>query len=172
MRWIVWIVAAIAVIALVVVVVGYSLPTAHTVTRTARLALPPEALYAVLSDVDRYPSWRPSVKSLVRAPDRDGRPAWVEDTGGMKIPMYFERMDRPSLLVARIADPSLPFGGTWTFDVARTGTGATLTITEDGFVTNPIFRFVAKFVMGHHATIDAYLKNVAKKFGEAPALRD
>ena len=101
MRWIVWIVAAIAVIALVVVVVGYSLPTAHTVTRTARLALPPEALYAVLSDVDRYPSWRPSVKSLVRAPDRDGRPAWVEDTGGMKIPMYFERMDRPSLLVAR-----------------------------------------------------------------------
>ena len=160
MRWIVWIVAAIAVIALVVVVVGYSLPTAHTATRTVRLALPPEALYAVLSDVDRYPSWRPSVKSLVRAPDREGRPAWVEDTGGMKIPMYFERMDRPSLLVARIADPSLPFGGTWTYRIAPAAGGSELTITEDGEVHNPIFRFMSRFVFGHHATMDEFIKHL------------
>ena len=160
MRWIVWIVAAIAVIALVVVVVGYSLPTAHTVTRTVRLALPPEVLYAVLSDVDRYPSWRPSVKSLVRAPDREGRPAWVEDTGGMKIPMYFERMDRPSLLVARIADRSLPFGGTWTYRIAPAAGGSELTITEDGEVYNPIFRFMSRFVFGHYATMDEFIKQL------------
>jgi hypothetical protein len=76
----------------------------------------------------------------------------------------------PHKLVSRIADPTLPFGGTWTYDIARTGDGATLTITEDGFVTSPIFRFVAKFVMGHHATIDTYLTNVAKKFNEPAAL--
>jgi uncharacterized protein YndB with AHSA1/START domain len=160
MRWIVWIVAAIAVIAVVVVVIGYSLPTAHTATRTLRLALPPEALYAVLSDVDRYPSWRPNVKSLVRAPDREGRPAWVEDTGGMKIPMYFERMDRPSLLVARIADPSLPFGGTWTYRITPAAGGSELTITEDGEVYNPIFRFMSRFVFGHHATLDEFIKHL------------
>lgn len=26
---------------------------------------------------------------------------------------------------------------------------------EDGWVANPIFRFVSRFVIGHHATMDA-----------------
>ena len=99
MRWILWIGAGLAVVVLIVVVVGAMLPKAHTASRTARVAMPPEALYALLSDVDRYQSWRPDVKSLQRLPDRDGRPAWMEDVGGMKIPLHFERMERPSLLV-------------------------------------------------------------------------
>ena len=49
-------------------------------------------------------------------------------------------------------------------------TGSTLTITEDGWVGNPIFRFVSRYVMGHHATMDGMLKAVAEKFGEQPEL--
>ena len=45
-----------------------------------------------------------------------------------------------------------------------------VTITEDGWVGNPIFRFVSRYVMGHHATMDGMLKDVAKKFGEQPEL--
>jgi hypothetical protein len=37
-----------------------------------------EALFAMLSDVDKYGSWRTDVKSLQRLPDKDGKPAWVE----------------------------------------------------------------------------------------------
>jgi hypothetical protein len=37
-------------------------------------------------------------------------------------------------------------------------------------VGNPIFRFVSRYVMGHHATMDGMLKEVAKKFGEQPEL--
>ncbi len=44
--------------------------------------------------------------------------------------------------------------------------GSTLTITEDGWVANPIFRFVSRFVIGHHATMDGLLKQVAKTLGE------
>jgi hypothetical protein len=160
MRWIVWMGAAIALLSLIVVVVGYNLPKAHTAARTVRVSLPPDALYAVLSDVDRYPTWRRSVKSLVRTPDREGRPAWVEETGGMKIPMYFERMDKPSLLVARIADPSLPFGGTWTYRIAPAAGGSDLTITEDGEVYNPIFRFMSRFVFGYYKTMDEFIKQL------------
>ena len=160
MRWILWIGAALAVIVLVVVVVGAALPKAHVASRTVRIAMPPDALFGVLSDVDRYQSWRPDVKSLQRLPDRDGKPAWIEDVGGTRIPLHFERMDRPSLLVSRIDGTGLPFGGSWTYRIAPASEGADLTITENGEVSNVLFRFMSRFVFGHHATMDGFIKNL------------
>jgi hypothetical protein len=160
MRWIVYVVAGLALLVAIVAIVGALLPKAHSASRTARIALPPDALYTVLSDVSQYTAWRKDVKSLERLPDRDGRPAWVEDVNGMKIPMYFERMERPSLLVGRIADSSLAFGGTWTYRIVPAPGGSDLTITEDGEVYNVIFRFMARFVFGYHATMDNFLKNL------------
>src|SRR4051794_27077751 len=118
MRWIVYAVAVVALLALIVAIVGALLPRAHTASRTARVALPPNVLYTRLSDVSQYQSWRPDVKSLQRLPDKNGRPAWIEESGGTKMPMVFDRMERPSLLVARIDTTDLPFGGTWTYRIA------------------------------------------------------
>ena len=160
MRWILWIGAGLAVVVLIVVVVGAMLPKAHTASRTVRIAMPPDALFATLSDVDRYQSWRPDVKSLQRLPDRDGKPAWIEDVGGMKIPLHFERMERPSLLVSRIDGAGLPFGGSWTYQIVPAARGSDLTITENGEVSNVVFRFMSRFVFGHHATMDGFIKHL------------
>lgn len=160
MRWIIWIVAGIAIVGALVVIIGYSLPKGHAATVTAQVALPPEAVYTILTDVDRYQSWRPGVKALTRQPDRDGKPAWTEEVSGMKIPLYFEKMERPTLLVSRIADPSLPFGGTWTYRLAPAAGGTQVTITEDGEVYNPFFRFMSRFVFGHQATLNEFVKNL------------
>ena len=159
MRWMIWIGAGLAVVVLILVVVGAMLPKAHTASRTARIAMPPDALYALLSDVDRYQTWRTDVKSLQRLPDKDGKPAWIEDVGGMKIPLHFERMERPALLVSRI-DGALAFGGSWTYQIAPASGGSDLTITENGEVYNVIFRFMSRFVFGYHATMDAFLKHL------------
>ena len=167
MRWIVYIVAALAVVGILVVVIGYSLPKAHTASRSTTLPIPPDAAYAVLADVDRYQSWRPGVKSLQRDPDRDGRPAWTEEVSGMKIPLRFERMEPPTLLVSRITDPSLPFGGTWTYRIAPAPGGSTVTITEDGEVSNPFFRFMSRFVFGHTATLDEFIANLQARAAQA-----
>ncbi len=48
--------------------------------------------------------------------------------------------------------------------------GSTVTVTEDGWVANPIFRFVSRLIIGHHATMDALLTQVAKTFNEDAAL--
>ena len=160
MRWIVYVVGGLALIVALVAIVGAMLPKGHTASRTARIALPPDALYTLLSDVGQYAAWRKDVKTLDRLPDRDGRPAWVEDVGGMKIPLYFERMERPSLLVARIADPKLPFGGTWTYRIAPAAGGSDLTITEDGEVYNVFFRFMSRFVFGYQSTMDAFIRHL------------
>jgi hypothetical protein len=165
MKWILWIIAGLAVAGLIVALVGAMLPKAHTASRTARVAMPPDALYALLADVDRYQSWRPDVKSLQRLPDRDGKPAWVEDAGGMKIPMHFERMEKPSVLSTRIDGDDLPFGGAWIYQITPAPGGSDLTITENGEVSNVIFRFMSRFVFGHHATMDAFLKHLQVKAG-------
>ena len=172
MRWIFFGVAAVAVVAFVVVAVGALLPKAHSVSRTVQVPMDPDALFARLSDVSEYRSWRPDVKSLQRLPDKNGMPAWIEETGGMKIPMRFERMERPSLLVARIDSDRLPFGGAWTYRLAPSPGGSELTITEDGEVSNVVFRFMSKFVFGHYATMDAFIRNLKKKDGKTGRRED
>jgi hypothetical protein len=166
MRWSLWIVGGLVTMVAAVAAIGWRLPKAHSASRTARLPMSPDALYSLLSDVDRYPSWRAGLRRLQRLPDRNGLPAWVEETSGGKIPLYFERMERPSLLVGRIADPSLPFGGTWTYQIASApGGGSELTITEDGEIYNPIFRFMSRFVFGYSATLDGFLGSLQKTIG-------
>ena len=65
-------------------------------------------------------------------------------------------------LVRKIADPKMPFGGTWTYEIQADGGGCSLTITEHGEVYNPIFRFITKFTdMG--ATINDYLVSLGRK---------
>jgi hypothetical protein len=162
-RWMLWVLLALGGVVALIAAVGASLPKGHSVSRSLRLPLAPDALYTLLSDVDRYPAWRSDVRQLERLPDHDGKPAWVETTSAGRIPLYFERMERPALLVARIADPSLPFGGTWTYRIVPAAGASDLTITEDGEVYNPIFRFMSRFVFGQTATIDAFLKNLEAK---------
>jgi hypothetical protein len=147
-------------VALIVVLVGAMLPRQHTASRTARVALPPAALYGLLSDVSQYQSWRAGLQGLQRLPDKHGMPAWIEDANGMKIPMRFERMEPPSLLVARIDSTELAFGGTWTYRIAPADGGSDLTITEDGEVYNVVFRFMSRFVFGYHATMDAFIRGL------------
>jgi hypothetical protein len=164
-RWTLWILLALGGLVAIMAAVGAALPKAHTASRTTRVALPPDALYTLLTDVDRYPTWRRDVKQLERLPDRDGKPAWVETMSAGRIPMQFERMERPALLVGRIADPSLPFGGTWTYRISPAAGGSELTITEDGEVYNPIFRFMSRFVFGHTATMETFMKHLEVKAG-------
>jgi hypothetical protein len=57
----------------------------------------------------------------------------------------------------------LPFGGTWTFDVAAAPGGTSLTITEDGEVYNPIFRFMSKTVFSPYKTIDTYQADLRRR---------
>ena len=151
-----------------VAVIGLLLPQGHTATRSARLAQRPEAVWAALTDIDNYPAWRPDVRRVERQSDEDGRARWREFGGNGKIAYEVVESVPPSRLVTRIADHGLPFGGSWTYVVTPTSDGgSTVTVTEDGEVYNPIFRFVSRFVTGHTATMDKYLKALGKKFGES-----
>jgi hypothetical protein len=166
MRWV--LIVTVTVVALIglVAAAGAMLPRSHVARRSLRLRRAAAAdVWATVSDLSNASTWRPDVKKTERAADRNGHAVWIEH--GPNGALAFEIIEAvpPRRLVTEIVDSSM-FGGTWTYDVVADGAATVLTITEAGWVSNPIFRLVAKYAFGHHATIDAYLKNVATRFGE------
>jgi uncharacterized protein YndB with AHSA1/START domain len=165
MRWLLVILTAVAALILVVVVAGMLLPKAHTARTHAAIGAPPDSIWRALTDVEAFPSWRSDVSRVELLAAASGRKTWREL--GKHGAITFEEVvaEPPRRLVARIADPSLPFGGSWTYDVAPDGAATRVTITEDGVVHNPLFRFMSRFIFGHHATQEAYLRALGRKFG-------
>ena len=142
MKWI-WI-GLVAIVALVAVIgiLGAMLPRNHIASRTLRVRRSPQEVWPVVTQL----------------------------MASSSVPADILENDPPRRLVSRVKETEKNFGGTWTVVVAPAASACTLTITEDGWVANPIFRFVSRFVMGHHATMDGILKGVAKQLGEEPVL--
>lgn len=169
MRYILIAVGVVVAIVGVVALVGWTLPQHHRVSVSRAYRATPSAIFALITDVKSFPTWRSDVRGVDELPDEGGRRRWRESTGsGSPITYEVERMVPDQLLVGRIADKNLPFGGSWTYELASPVAGETmLTITEDGDVYNPIFRFVSRFIMGHTATISRYLDDVQKRYPAA-----
>ena len=73
----------------------------------------------------------------------------------------------PQRMVTRILDTDLGYSGKWTYLFTAENGGTRVTITEDGEVSNVLFRFMARYVFGYTATLDGYLDSLAKRFGES-----
>jgi uncharacterized protein YndB with AHSA1/START domain len=170
LKWILLVVFGLIGIVAIVWVFGMLLPRDHVASRIGTYHVPPERVWVAITDVDAMPSWRIGLKGVTRLPDRDGLPVHVEDTSAGKMTIVTQQMEPPRKLVNRIGGNGLPFGGTWTFDVTPTVDGSTVRITENGYVTNPIFRFVARFVMGYTSEMEKYLTGLAQHFGEKPQI--
>jgi uncharacterized protein YndB with AHSA1/START domain len=166
MRWLLFGLAVIAAIALVAVTIGWLLPVGHVASRSASFTASPETVWRAITGVDGFPSWRRDVRKVERLPDREGKTIWVEEGSSGRLTLAIDESDPPRRLVSRIADPALPFGGTWTYDIAPTPGGCTLTITENGEIYNPLFRVMARFVFGYEATMASYLEALATKLSK------
>ena len=162
MRWIVLAFALLAVCGGLVAFIGSRVPQAHVASRRATFPAPPETIWRFLTDVDAFPTWRSKVKKVTRLSPDAGRPRWVEEGGNGRITYVFERVEQPRLLVTRIADADLAFGGSWTFEIAPVPDGTAVSITESGEIYNPIFRFMARFVFGYEATMAQYLADLQR----------
>ncbi len=163
MKWLLLVLLVLVVSAALVFAIGALLPIQHSASRRANVNAPPETIWRLITDVDRFPAWRSGVKSVQRLPERDGRPQWIEETTSGRITLAVDSMEPPRRLVVRIADPELPFGGTWTYELAPAGRGTTLVITEHGEIYNPLFRFMARFVFGYEGTLASYLEALQKQ---------
>ncbi len=145
---------------------GALLPKKHVVSRSAEFKLPPGSIWAAITNVESYPEWRTGV-TKVEIVQHEPKKRWREKSSQGEILFELAEAAPPNHLVTRIADPKLPFGGTWTYEIAPSGTGSRLTITENGEVYNVFFRFLSRFVFGYASSIDAWMKSLAKKSGDS-----
>jgi len=169
MRWVLGTLGVLVAVVLVVYVVGLLLPKSHVASTSARYAASPDAIWTTLTDVSAFPQWRGDVSRVEILPDENGQRGWRE-FGKQGTVTYRVVEAVPSRrLVSRIADPDLPYGGSWTYELTPADSGTRLTITERGEVYNPIFRFVSRFIMGYTATMNGMLRAIGAKHGETIA---
>jgi hypothetical protein len=126
----------------VMAIVGAMLPRNHKASRTLRVKRAPADVWPVL----------------------------MQATAASDVPVDVLESQPPHRLVTRVTEKEQNFGGTWTIAITGDPQGSDVTIAEDGWVANPIFRFVSRVVIGHHATMDGMLKKVAASLNEEAAL--
>jgi hypothetical protein len=130
-----YIVGGVVGLVVVMALVGSLLPRGHVAARRAAFARPP-------ADV-----WR----------------AMVELASASELPVEIEVEDPPRRRITRIIDDKLPFGGRWIFELEPEGASTRLTITEDGFVKNPVFRLIS--ALAPNATKTRFLRDLGGKLG-------
>jgi hypothetical protein len=165
MIWLLLLISAAALI-LVIVVIGLLLPREHVASRRALFRESPEVLWRAITDYTAFPAWRPGIQSIETLAARDGHVVFQEKRNNRNVTFEIMEATRPQKLVVRIADPNLPFGGSWTYQISPTTSGSVLAIIENGEVYNPVFRFISRYIFGHQRSMDDFLKALGKKFGE------
>lgn len=165
MYWILFVMALIVSLVLAVLVGGAVTPRKHTAVRTIALRADPATVWKLVRTVTNYPNWRDDVRSVELMAGNDPRPAWTE-VGLTKSVSYRADLDEPpTRFTARILDKDLGYSGEWQYVISPIEGGTRVTITEQGEVSNPVFRFFGNFI-GYTKTIDAYLSNLALALNE------
>jgi hypothetical protein len=131
------VVLLIVLFAVIGTVIGGTLPQDHVAARTVRFRRSPEVIWVAINDPR---SWRRAASGWARA--SSSSPC------------------RPPRLLVRKVVGERDYGGTWTRAIAPTAEGCTLTITENGYVYNRFFRFMSRYVIGHHRSIDGVMNRL------------
>jgi uncharacterized protein YndB with AHSA1/START domain len=143
-------------LAALVLAVGFLLPVRHSATASRLVAGTPDEVWVAITNVEEFASWRTDIESATSLEPIEGWSAWREEGPSGTITYAMAGAEPGRLLTTRIVDQGLPFGGTWTYRLEASDDGTLVTITEDGFVNNPIYRLVSR-VIGHESTMTTYL---------------
>ena len=168
MKWVLIVMGALAAVFVAMALVGLFVSREHRATSTISLKQPIDSVWKVVRDIGGGASWWPAIKHVERLPDRGGREVWRQkQMSGFDVPIIVLESTPPRRLVTQINPKArAAFGGTWTYELAPEGDGTHMSVTEVGWIGNPIFRFMSRFLFGYYGSLDNYLKALAKRFGE------
>lgn len=166
MKWSMIAILVVLGVLLAITVIGAFLPREHRSVRRAEFHQDQEAIWNTLADFTLLPAWMPGVGRTARVERSGGNPAWTLTTDDGEMTIEIVEQDRPQRLVTRIVDSGGPFGGTWTYDITPVEGATRVTITEDGWISNPMYRFLARYVFRTTRSLDAALRGLGDYFGE------
>ncbi len=166
MKWFALALAVLLGLLLLMFLIGLAIPRHHSAARQATYEQSPSALWAAITNVAEFQSWRGGLKKVEERQFPSGNRGWVETTSFGELPLEVVESVPEEKLVLRIASEELPFGGTWSYVLEPAADGTRLTITEEGEIRTALFRFMARFLFGYHKTLEDYLEDLGRKFGE------
>jgi uncharacterized protein YndB with AHSA1/START domain len=145
---------------------GTSLPEEHHATVRGELGASADEVWALLSDMEQRPKWRPQVDRIGKLKDENGKPSWRElDPGGDRFDFVVLEDEPPKLVLAVARPEDLGMTATWEFEVQPAGTGSVVTVTEHGALDNPFFRGWWWLRTGPYAGIEPDLRALAGALG-------
>jgi carbon monoxide dehydrogenase subunit G len=166
MRWSALAIVLLLGIVAAAAVIGTLLPREHRAVRSAEFHQDQGAIWKALTDFPALGRWMPGVQGVRPAGAAEGLPRWTLATAEGDLTIEVVESAEPERLVTRVIDTGQPFGGTWTYDIAAVEGATRVTITEDGWIRNPLYRFFARYVLGTARTMDDALRGLGNHFGE------
>ncbi len=164
-RIVVWGLGGVTGLVFLVVAIAFLLPVEHSATVSREVTGTPEEVWAVITDVESFATWRTDVDRAERLEPRAGWPAWREEGPSGTLTFEMGAVEPPKRLVTSIVDEGLPFGGTWTYVLDPSDGGTRVTITEDGRIYSLVYRFVSRFFLGYEGTMVTYLDGLEARMG-------
>ncbi|MGH7519850.1 MAG: SRPBCC family protein [Gemmatimonadales bacterium] len=167
MKWVLIILGSVVGLVMLMALIGAFVPREHRATSTVTLHQPPDSVWKVVRDLGGITAWWPEIKESVRQPDQDGHEVWRQKMSGFDVPLIVMESAPPRRLVTKIdASTGAAFGGTWTYELRANPGSTQISVTEAGWIGNPIFRFLSRFVFGYYGSLDGYVKALGARFGE------
>jgi hypothetical protein len=163
LRFLGWLSVVIVVAIIVMLVMGSRVPVQHTVSDAETIPASQEKVWNLITDVPAQANWRTGLKAVNPLPSQNGATCWAEVASGMTMPLCADVREAPVKQVVRIADPKLPFGGTWTYVLEPAGENQTkVTITENGTTGPMMWRFVDHYILHEDGEIKTYLADLKR----------
>jgi len=164
MRFLIRIVVIMAAIVGIGAAWGSSLPREHVVASRVVINQPIEQVFAVVRNPAALVGTWGDLTRAERVAAPGGREAWDQVIGGDPMRIVVTGVRAPSQMVTTIdAAPDAVFGGTWTYQLRSVAEGTEVTLTESGWISNPLFRVMGR-VFGLHGSIEGYLKALGTHF--------
>jgi uncharacterized membrane protein len=167
MRMLLYVIGGVVVVAIVLAgvaaIIGARLPKAHVASDSRVLRQPPHQVYAVARNFKDAPSWRSDLAKIEVFEGADGQVRFREHARHGTVNYGLVEDVPGQRMVTRILDTNLGYSGSWTYVFAASGEGTQLTITENGEVSNVLFRFMSRYFFSQTATIETYLTALARR---------
>lgn len=163
-RFLLWICGALLLLVAALFLTGLALPREHRARSCITLEQPAESLWAVARDIGGTTAWWPEMKLAERV-DSGGHERWRETVDDFTMTVRLEdTLPGERFHTVIEGTPDAFFGGRWVYAIGPSHVGNTLCVTEEGWVSNPLFRAVGS-LMGQHGSLDSYLTALAARFG-------
>ncbi|MGL4239303.1 SRPBCC family protein [Tabrizicola sp.] len=151
MRVLIWIAGALVGLAALVFLAGWMMPATREGRAELVIAAPPEAVLAVLQDVEAQAEWRPEIESVQRSGD-----GWIEvTTSGERISLFVEEMTLERVRFRFIS--RWGYSGEWEAVLEPVEGGTRIAVVERATVPSAFGRVISRLMFDPEEFAATYL---------------